>query len=124
MTDFLLELSKNPRARAIVNALGLPIPLPQSLRRDRGQWQERPLADARAAVGASERAEFVTLLAETLTAAGSDTFVALPPPLAEGLPSARGDVRAPGSTARCVAGGDATRRHRLRCERSARRERR
>ena len=78
MTDFLLELSKNPRARALVHALGLPIPLPQSLRRDRGPWQERPLADARVAVGATDGAELVSTLAGSLAAAGADTFVALP----------------------------------------------
>ena len=42
MTDFLLELSKNRRARALVHALGLPIPLPQSLRRDRGPGRSAP----------------------------------------------------------------------------------
>ncbi len=91
MTDFLLELSKNPRTRAIVNALGLPIPLPQSLRRDRGPWQERPLADARVVVGATDGAELVPVLAEALTAAGADTFVALSAPLAAAF-------RAPGET--------------------------
>ena len=39
MSDFLLELSKNPRARALVSALGLPIPLPQPLKRDLGPWR-------------------------------------------------------------------------------------
>ena len=59
MSDFLLELSKNPRARALVGALGLPIPLPQPLKRDLGPWQQRPLADARVAVGAAGGAELV-----------------------------------------------------------------
>ena len=47
MSDFLLELSKNPRARSLIGALGLPIPLPQPLKRERGPWVARPLADAR-----------------------------------------------------------------------------
>jgi 3-oxoacyl-[acyl-carrier protein] reductase len=82
MSDFLLELSKNPRARALVGALGLPIPLPQPLKRDPGPWQQRPLADARVAVGAATGAELVGMLAEALTAAGADTFTSLPDSLA------------------------------------------
>jgi 3-oxoacyl-[acyl-carrier protein] reductase len=82
MSDFLLELSKNPRARAVVGALGLPIPLPQPLKREKGPWEQRPLADARVAVGAAEGSELVGALAEALTAAGADTFLKLPDPLA------------------------------------------
>ncbi len=82
MSDFLLELSKNPRARAVVSALGLPIPLPQPLKRDRGPWQQRPLADTRVAVGAAEGAELVPAIAEALAGAGADAFVKLPDPLA------------------------------------------
>ena len=91
MSDFLLELSKNPRARALVGALGLPIPLPQPLKRDRGPWQQRPLADVRVAVGASEGAELVPAVAEALTAAGADTFLKLPDALASAF-------KAPGET--------------------------
>ncbi|HEX4445988.1 MAG TPA: 3-oxoacyl-ACP reductase [Polyangiaceae bacterium] len=91
MSDFLLELSKNPRARALVGALGLPIPLPQPLKRDRGPWQQRPLADARVAVGATDGATLVPALAEALTAAGADTFVKL----SDGLAAA---FKAPGET--------------------------
>ena len=91
MSDFLLELSKNPRARALVGALGLPIPLPQPLKRDRGPWVQRPLADARVAVGATEGAALVPIVAEALTAAGADTFVKL----SDGLASA---FKAPGET--------------------------
>ncbi len=91
MSDFLLELSKNPRARALVGALGLPIPLPQPLKRDLGPWQQRPLADARVAVGAAAGAELVATLAESLTAAGADTFIRLPESLASAF-------RAPGET--------------------------
>jgi 3-oxoacyl-[acyl-carrier protein] reductase len=78
MSDFLLELSKNPRARAIVGALGLPIPLPQPLKRERGPWVARPLADASVAVGAAPGAELVPVLAETLAAAGADSYLSLP----------------------------------------------
>ncbi len=91
MSDFLLELSKNPRARALVGALGLPIPLPQPLKRDRGPWAARPLADARVAVGAAAGAELVPTLAETLAAAGADSYLALPDSLASAF-------KAPGET--------------------------
>ncbi len=91
MSDFLLELSKNPRARALVGALGLPIPLPQPLKRDRGPWVARPLADAHVAVGAVAGAELVPVIAETLAAAGADSYLALPDALAAAF-------RAPGET--------------------------
>ncbi|MGH7269858.1 MAG: 3-oxoacyl-ACP reductase, partial [Polyangiaceae bacterium] len=91
MSDFLLEVSKNPRARALVSALGLPIPLPQPLRRDRGPWVARPLADARTVVGAAAGAELISTIAETLAAAGADSFLTLPEPLAAAF-------RGPGET--------------------------
>jgi 3-oxoacyl-[acyl-carrier protein] reductase len=78
MSDFLLELSKNPRARALVGALGLPIPLPQPLKRERGAWVARPLADLAVAVGGTAGAELVPVLAETLAAAGADSYLSLP----------------------------------------------
>ena len=31
MSDFLLELSKNPQARSAIKSIGLPIPLPDGL---------------------------------------------------------------------------------------------
>jgi 3-oxoacyl-[acyl-carrier protein] reductase len=91
MSDFLLELSKNPRARALVGALGLPIPLPQPLKRDLGPWQQRPLADARIAVGAASGADLLDTLAESLAAAGADAFIHLPDSLASAF-------RTPGET--------------------------
>jgi 3-oxoacyl-[acyl-carrier protein] reductase len=91
MSDFLLELSKNPQARAVVNALGLPIPLPQPLKRERGPWVARPLADSSVAVGAAPGAEVVPVLAETLASAGADSYLSLPDALAAAF-------RAPGET--------------------------
>ena len=37
MSDFLLELGKNPNARKLIQSLGLPIPMPQALRHRDGQ---------------------------------------------------------------------------------------
>lgn len=45
MSDLLLDLSTNPNSRRLLKQLGLPIPMPQALRRGRGPWNERPLAD-------------------------------------------------------------------------------
>lgn len=47
MPDSLVKLAKNPIARKIVPALGLPIPLPQELRRRPGPWIEHPLEGRR-----------------------------------------------------------------------------
>jgi 3-oxoacyl-[acyl-carrier protein] reductase len=82
MSDVLLDLGRNPRARRLVQALGLPIPLPQALRRERGPWSARPLADAKVAVGATAGAELAGVLAECLAAAGADAFLSMPAELA------------------------------------------
>ena len=74
MNDVLLELGKNARARAVVNALGLPIPLPVPLRRARGPWRERPLADACVVVGATVGAELSPVIAETLAGVGANAY--------------------------------------------------
>ena len=42
MSDFLLELAKNPQARRFIESLGLPISLPEELRRARGAWDGAP----------------------------------------------------------------------------------
>jgi 3-oxoacyl-[acyl-carrier protein] reductase len=75
MSDFLLELGKNPNARKIFQSLGLPLPLPQSLERARGPWEERPLADRNVIVGASHGASLTALIAKTLAAAGAKPFL-------------------------------------------------
>ncbi|HXU74879.1 MAG TPA: 3-oxoacyl-ACP reductase [Polyangia bacterium] len=76
MSDFLLELSKNPNTRKLIQTLGLPIPLPQALERARGPWQERPLADRRVAVGAAPGGTLSAVLAVGLASAGAEPFLA------------------------------------------------
>jgi 3-oxoacyl-[acyl-carrier protein] reductase len=78
VNDFLLTLGKNPRARAVVRALGLPLQLPVSLHRDDGPWRERPLADARVVVGAASGATLLSAVAECVAAAGADPYVTSP----------------------------------------------
>jgi 3-oxoacyl-[acyl-carrier protein] reductase len=75
MSDFLLELSKNSNARKLIQSLGLPIPLPQSLERARGPWEERPLADRKIAVGGAPGGTLSAVLAVTITAAGAEPYL-------------------------------------------------
>lgn len=72
MSDFLLELGKNPNARKMIKTLGLPVPMPQSLKRAKGPWEERPLADQIVAIGAGNDPELLGALAETLPRAGAE----------------------------------------------------
>jgi 3-oxoacyl-[acyl-carrier protein] reductase len=80
MADRLLQLSANSTARKLVSSLGLPLSLPQVLRRDHGPWQEQPLRDrlvtvgtADAEDGADEGGAVSPILAETLSRAGANT---------------------------------------------------
>ncbi|MDB4970810.1 MAG: 3-oxoacyl-[acyl-carrier protein] reductase [Myxococcales bacterium] len=76
MSDFLLELSKNPNARKLIQTLGLPIPLPQALERARGPWEERPLADRRVVVGSTLGGKLSPVLAVALASAGAEPILA------------------------------------------------
>jgi 3-oxoacyl-[acyl-carrier protein] reductase len=75
MSDFLLELSKNPNTRKLIQTLGLPIPLPQSLERARGPWEERPLADRRVVVGSTLGGQLSSVLAVALASAGAEPIL-------------------------------------------------
>jgi 3-oxoacyl-[acyl-carrier protein] reductase len=76
MSDFLLELSKNPQARRFIDSLGLPISLPQELKRARGPWRERPLEDETVVVYSAGSGELLPLVASTVIPAGADVLVA------------------------------------------------
>ena len=76
MSDFLLELSKNAQARKLVQTLGLPIPLPQTLERARGAWEERPLEGRAVIVGAAPGSTLAPVLAVTLAQAGASSLLA------------------------------------------------
>jgi 3-oxoacyl-[acyl-carrier protein] reductase len=75
MSDFLLELSKNPNARNIVKALGLPIPMPQDLRRTDEPREERLLAGRNVAVWTCGKSKLAATLAQTLTEAGANPYL-------------------------------------------------
>jgi 3-oxoacyl-[acyl-carrier protein] reductase len=75
MADVLLEIGKNPQARKLLKSLGLPLPLPEPLKRVRGAIAMRPLADRKIVVGGTRLSETLGALADTLAAAGADPFV-------------------------------------------------
>ncbi len=53
MSDWLVELGANPTSRKVVKTLGLPIPLPAALPRDRDGWRSSLLAGRRFLVEAT-----------------------------------------------------------------------
>ncbi len=75
MSDFLLEMSRNPNVRKAVQSLGLPLPMPQVLRRDRGPWQLRPLQDEAVLVGGTTGGALAEVIAKTLTHAGANPLL-------------------------------------------------
>ncbi len=81
MSDFLLDLSQNPNARRVIKRLGLPIPMPESLRRATGPWEERPLFEQMAVVGAAPGSTLLPLIARTLAVAGANPRVVGDPEL-------------------------------------------
>ena len=54
MTDLLLTLGTNKRARSVLGALKLPIPLPEPLTRADGAWSARPLEGGRGGQAAGD----------------------------------------------------------------------
>jgi 3-oxoacyl-[acyl-carrier protein] reductase len=75
MSDFLVDLGAKPIARKAIKTLGLPIPLPQKLKRSDTPWEERPLEDQPVVVFHGTGAEFADLTARTVTGAGGDSWV-------------------------------------------------
>ena len=75
MSDFLLELGKNPNARKLIQSLGLPLPMPQALERAKGPWEERPLQDRKILIGAGPRPELISALADTIARAGAEPIL-------------------------------------------------
>ncbi len=75
MSDYLVELGQNQQARKVIQSLGLPIPLPQKLRRARGPRDERPLQDRDVLVAGSKGSDLATSIAATLAPAGANPVV-------------------------------------------------
>jgi 3-oxoacyl-[acyl-carrier protein] reductase len=76
MSDLLLEWSKNPQFRKAVSTLGLPIPMPQALRRSPGPTAERPLQDQVIALSTPARSALLAPLSAAMAGAGADLLVA------------------------------------------------
>jgi 3-oxoacyl-[acyl-carrier protein] reductase len=72
MSDFLLELSQNPTAKKIIQAAGLPIPMPTPLDRPKGPAAELLLKDAPIFVGGD--GQLSELLAKTVLASGAEPY--------------------------------------------------
>ena len=75
MSDFFLELSKNPNTRKLVKTLGLPLPMPQNLKRAKGAREARPLQDQDLVFGAAGVSALTGVLARSLTAAGANPYL-------------------------------------------------
>jgi len=75
MTDRLVQLAANKRARTVITTLGLPVPLPQTLKRGEGGWSERPLADRAVVVASAANPELTDILARTLPLAGAEPWL-------------------------------------------------
>jgi 3-oxoacyl-[acyl-carrier protein] reductase len=73
MSDFLLDL--NPTAKRFIKRLGLPLPMPQPLRRGKGPYTERPLANRSVVFGSAPGGELAKLIAKSLVVAGADPFL-------------------------------------------------
>ena len=76
MSDFLLELGRNPTARKLIKTVGLPVPMPQTLRRAKGPQEERPLHDKAIVYGAAPGGAMAPMVARTLARAGADPHLA------------------------------------------------
>jgi 3-oxoacyl-[acyl-carrier protein] reductase len=107
--DLLLTLSSEPRARRLIQRLGLPIPLPQRLDREDAPYAEQPLRDRRVLALGTLRGELGRAIARALVEAGaspvvaSDTDVFDAPGEAWGRRAESLEAQDPGSTARFEA---------------------
>jgi len=75
MTDRLVKLAADKRARKLITTLGLPVPLPQTLERGAGPWAERPLADRDVVVASLTKPELTEALAGLLAEAGAQPWL-------------------------------------------------
>jgi len=74
-SDLFLQLSGNPQAKRLVQSLGLPLPMPQPLKRARGPYEERPLDGAEVLVGGVREDAVGDALAHALIEAGAEPLV-------------------------------------------------
>ena len=70
MSDLLLDLSRHPLAKTVVRRLGLPIRLPEPLRRQSGPYESQELAGKAIVVSGGRGSERVAMIREQIRAAG------------------------------------------------------
>ena len=75
MNDLLLALGTNKRARSVLGALKLPIPLPEPLARAAGPWSPRPLEGKTVVFGGAGETPLVASVAAALAEAGATLVV-------------------------------------------------
>ncbi|KPA13361.1 short chain dehydrogenase family protein [Candidatus Magnetomorum sp. HK-1] len=75
MSDFLIKLGKNSTARGIIKKIGIPLTMPQELRRAKGPWEERPLENMSIVVAHIGNALLSNVLADSLIEAGANIWV-------------------------------------------------
>jgi 3-oxoacyl-[acyl-carrier protein] reductase len=75
MTDRLVQLAADKRARKLITTLGLPVPLPQTLERLAGPFPEQPLRDRDVVVASAPGAQLTDVLAASLPAAGAQPWL-------------------------------------------------
>ncbi len=74
MTDFLMSLGDNPFARRAIRQLGLPVPLPERLKRDATAWSSRPLEGLTVHLGSAEGTSPGAWLSGALDSAGATSL--------------------------------------------------
>lgn len=75
MSDFLVELGQNQTAMNIIKALGLPIPTPQVLAREKGAYADAQLQGNKVLVGAADGSSCVTQMLKSIVDAGAEAMV-------------------------------------------------
>ncbi|MDP8222049.1 MAG: 3-oxoacyl-ACP reductase [Candidatus Lernaella stagnicola] len=76
MSDFLVDLGARPTARKIIKAMGLPIPMPQKLKRDHTPWRQQELEGLPVVFAQLGHSTTTRFAAHALAAAGAETFLA------------------------------------------------
>ena len=73
MSDIFLSISRNTLARKVVKQTGLPIPLPQVLKRERAPWIHETLTGRTIAIGGIDGEGFFAPISGALQDAGAKT---------------------------------------------------
>ena len=75
MSDFLLEMSKNPQVRKIIKSTGLPVPMPPELARASGPYEAKFLQGKSVLLSSRADARLSSRLLKVLDASGADILL-------------------------------------------------